>query len=149
MEIRNDYKRNKVNYIRTRHTGFYKNRFNPIPINETKCLQCNKCIEHSYHRILRNGKHFAFKYCEGNKRCIYLSKWYPKGSDYKYYAHSLADIEGRKVAFHNLFKEDHTLVIDHIDGDSLNNMLKNLRECSNSENMRNRREYKWFGESEI
>lgn len=140
---KNDYEC-KVGTKKLMHPNFYK-KFKKVSIEETKCKMCNVCEKLTYHRILRNGKCFMFDYCRGNASFVNLSKWGPRRSEKKYYAVSLSKIDGKVRQFHTLFKLDHNLVLDHVDGNTLNDMLKNLRECTHSENMKNKHTSKLYG----
>lgn len=48
-------------------------------------------------------------------------------------------VDGKRIYLHRLIMGGTAEVVDHIDGDSLNNTRKNLRCCSNSNNVKNSR----------
>jgi len=123
----------KTEIERAKFKAYYENRYKPIHINETKCLQCETCKTYRYHRILKSGNHFYFDYCNGNKTLIKsLKNFYPSHMDRKTHY-----IRSREGYLHIAFKKDSNNVIDHINGDSLDVTLKNLRECSLAENSKN------------
>lgn len=82
------------------------------------------------------GKLF-WKVSTGNKIKIGQEAGTINGNGYR-----LLGIDGKKYLTHRLiFLIEHGYLpeyIDHIDGNPLNNKLENLRECSRSENARNR-----------
>lgn len=71
-------------------------------------------------------------------------KWSASKSSDKFYAHRCYRIDGvsKKVLMHRLILEYHgvnvsKLVVDHIDGNTLNNCFNNLRAATNTQNCRN------------
>lgn len=70
-------------------------------------------------------------------------KWYCSSSGYAIRTvNDLAGIGGKKtrtIHMHREILRAEELVVDHIDGDPLNNQRSNLRTCTHSQNMWNRR----------
>jgi len=69
--------------------------------------------------------------------------WWVKDTD-AHVCYAGSWIKGKNIGMHRLILQRHGLlkdglVIDHIDGDGLNNQKANLRTCTRAENMRNRR----------
>ena len=68
-------------------------------------------------------------------------KWYVCNKRYKFYAVRNIPISNNKqtiISMHRLImKPDKGMVIDHLDGNPLNNQKNNLRICTHSDNMRN------------
>lgn len=64
------------------------------------------------------------------EKCLYARRSY-RGKDGK----------TKGVLLHHEIMGSSSMV-DHIDGDGLNNLRENLRSCTHSENMRNRRKFK-------
>jgi hypothetical protein len=65
-------------------------------------------------------------------------KWYARRQGYKVYAQAF--IEGRTVQMHRFLMHPRKgYIVDHIDGNSLNNCRSNLRECTPGQNQANRR----------
>jgi hypothetical protein len=68
---------------------------------------------------------------------------YPLASQYRWWireGYVVGRIEGRDVRLHRFLLEPPAqMVVDHIDGDPLNNRRSNLRVCRTEENLRNRR----------
>jgi len=91
------------------------------------CKHCEECKTFEYERIDRKGHPQRFLYCNGNKEQVSLSKWYIQKDGYAY---STSYIDGRKLFFHVLFKEDECKVIDHHNGVRNDNRLCNLREIT-------------------
>ena len=69
-------------------------------------------------------------------------KWYANNMNGKFYAiRNHRENKGKqiKIAMHRLIiKPDKYMLIDHLDGNSLNNQKNNLRICTNSQNLMNR-----------
>lgn len=77
---------------------------------------------------------FEFLYMNNYKINVEYNK-----SKKGYYAYTL--IEGKKIRLHRLItKCPKNLVVDHIDGDGLNNKKENLRICTQKENLENHRD---------
>lgn len=82
-----------------------------------------------------------------NKYAIVDDEDFEKLSEYKwYYSHGYAKrdskINGKKtrIYMHRLIMKDPSgFMIDHIDGNKLNNTKLNLRKCNNMENVRSQR----------
>lgn len=70
-----------------------------------------------------------------SKRWYVAKKLSPSGREYRY----LATKKGRQLFHRAVLQAPAGFVVDHIDGDGLNNTRSNLRLCSHAENMRNRR----------
>lgn len=62
-------------------------------------------------------------------------KWSYKIKNGKEYA--VSKIDGRTTRFHRLVLQN-VKVIDHIDGNGLNNLIENLRRCTTQQNLYNR-----------
>ena len=90
-----------------------QNKVTIIDDDDLSIVSCYKwCLE-------SRGKHLKFWYARANFRL-------PDGRNTSIYMHRL------------LMNPRPGLVVDHIDGDSLNNTRANLRVCTRSENAKNR-----------
>lgn len=75
----------------------------------------------------------------------YLMQWKWFANNIKGYFYAGRNITSSKckqsrISMHRLImKPDKGMIIDHLDGDALNNQKNNLRICNHSENMRNRK----------
>ena len=70
-------------------------------------------------------------------------KWYLCGRNFAkrrtHYVHSSRRIEGKQVSLHRfILNAKAGQIIDHADGDTLNNRKSNLRFCTYTQNMMNR-----------
>lgn len=66
-----------------------------------------------------------------NRKCVYARRWVAKKSVFLHW-----QIVGRP---------EHGMMIDHKNGNSLDNRAENLRRCSYQDNLRNRRSYSASG----
>jgi len=66
-------------------------------------------------------------------------KWYARRDRNNWYA--VREEDGDKIRMHRLIMgvTDPTILVDHQDGDGLNNQDDNLRKCTNTQNLYNRR----------
>lgn len=89
---------------------------------------------------LTQGK-FALVDDEDFDRLVAMGKWYIKKDSCNFYAVRTIKINGKRMQLpmHRaiLCMKFGGLVVDHIDGDGLNNRKINLRICTHAENMRN------------
>lgn len=89
--------------------------------------------------VLNNG--MVVLVCEEDFECLNQFKWYAKkGNENKlgksvWYAYRTSD--GKKMHRLIMGTQDPKIVVDHIDGNGLNNQRSNLRECSIAENRTN------------
>lgn len=101
----------------------------------TLCKHCDSgCKDYEYIRFGKNGNLYCFQYCKGGAEEVKKSEWFIQKDGY---AESTRKINGKKRMYHTLFKKDPNLVIDHIDGDRLDNRLRMLREVTFSDNSQN------------
>ena len=90
----------------------------------------------TYHRINKNGGTVKFLYSACDEELVQSHKWYIADG------YVLSRIAGRMVRLHRLLLNlPKDKLIDHIDGNPLNNTRPNLRECSNAENLMNKGKY--------
>ncbi|MGE7139167.1 HNH endonuclease [Luteibacter sp. NPDC031894] len=73
--------------------------------------------------------------------CVFEAKWYAKKSGYDGYFYAVSKSFGRQgVRLHRLIVgAPEGMCVDHINGDTLDNRRCNLRVCTNTENLRNRK----------
>lgn len=101
---------------------------------KTLCKHCETCKTYEYERIDRKGHPQRFLYCNGNKDEVGLSNWYIQKDGYAY---STGRINGKKIFFHTILKDDDTKVVDHINGFRIDNRLRNLRLVTPLQNAQN------------
>lgn len=92
------------------------------------CKKCDKC-EHYKYKGVYNKKDFSFYYCNGNKELVESHKWRPHTKKNNIYIR-LTGADARKTEgtdkLHGMFSEN-GLDVDHINRNSRDNRLCNLR----------------------
>lgn len=92
----------------------------------------------TYSRITKTGKLVEFTYSECDKELIDNYKWYFSAKGYIVTNYRQ---DGKKDTIKNLHRllmnEPDGMVVDHIDGNTLNNTRDNLRICTQRENAKN------------
>lgn len=90
-------------------------------------------------RKLINGKRTAFLYAlvdDADFDVVAGHHWHVSSTGY-----AAATIGGKRHYMHRMIMNPpNAFMVDHIDGDKLNNQRANLRICTNGENMRNKLE---------
>lgn len=71
---------------------------------------------------------------------VVVYSWSKRKSGNNCYA--VTEINGRRVSMHQFILGNPGGIIDHKDKNGLNNRRRNLRKCSNAENLRNQRKHK-------
>ena len=112
--------------------------FNPgrinFPIRRSPSLESD---EVRYIPLTQGG--FAIVDAEDYDR-LAKYKWYRRQDGNTFYAFRHHGWKGRKIIMHRgIMRAPKGLIVDHIDGNGLNNRKSNLRLCSATENARNRR----------
>ena len=70
----------------------------------------------------------------------FLNQWKWRTNKERHRLYAIRDSKGKKIRMHRLLMDcPADLLVDHRDGDGLNNQMNNLRVCTNRENTRNRR----------
>ncbi len=86
-------------------------------------------LKHGIHNVLVDDEDYEM---------VSQFKWYLFKNRYIYYAESYRLRKEYKIrCMHNLILQ--TKMVDHIDGNGLNNQRSNLRPCTNSKNQMNKR----------
>lgn len=97
---------------------------------------CNEIIDN------QNGTSYICLYNNKNKevsRTIIDSSNVDRLKDYKWCLDKNNYVKNSKQEYlHRIICNELTLYIDHIDGNTLNNLQSNLRVCSNADNLKNR-----------
>ena len=107
-----------------------------MKIKKTLCKQCKQCKTHTYTRINRKNKKITFKYCKGNENIINKFNYglsHPKTNPTVNIINSKENgcyAEERGKSPVRYMKKDKKNLIDYIDGNNLNLMLKNMREIT-------------------
>ena len=59
------------------------------------------------------------------------------------YVYAVTNVNGKTIRMHRMIMsvKNHTIKVDHINGDTLDNRIENLRTCSNAENIRNQKKH--------
>jgi hypothetical protein len=101
-----------------------------IDLSKTLCKQCVLCSTHEYSRTDKRGKSITFLYCNANAEQVHQNNWNYQTDGY------VCDTKTKNL-FHTLFKKNKDNVIDHENGDRVDNRLCNLRDISQRENLQN------------
>jgi hypothetical protein len=92
----------------------------------------------------RRGQRYTLLVDEADYECVSAYTWWPFKREHLIYARTIVD--GRYVLLHRfLLKPAKGKVVDHIDGNPLNNQRSNLRVCTQGENIWFARERGSFG----
>lgn len=79
---------------------------------------------------------------EADWQLVKMHKWFAQKNKHTFYARSSTHIDGKPVfaSMHRLILKAQPLqIVDHKDGDGLNNIRTNLRICTNAQNTTNSR----------
>lgn len=93
--------------------------------------------ELTYSRVDQNGKLVEFTYSETDKELIESRTWYMANTGYIMTDFRVNRRPVRKQFHRLVMGEPEGMVVDHIDGNPLNNTRENLRICTQQENTRN------------
>jgi hypothetical protein len=99
--------------------------------------QLKKLAEMPYLTIISKNQKFFCQYDEQDREIIDSHKWHLSGGYVCTY------INGKSVPLHRLLMQvEKPLIVDHKDGNPLNNTRANLRICTHAQNIRNSRKHK-------
>lgn len=85
-------------------------------------------------------KGYAVEINKKDIHIMYKHNWQPDDRPRYRTPHIKATINGKKTSLHRLLMgEPKGKVVDHIDGNALNNKRSNLRICTHKQNMRNKK----------
>ena len=109
---------------------------------QNKCHNCESCEIINVTRTDRNGREVKYSYCKKQQNIHDLCNWtYRSNAGYIGSATKIP-LTGKYEYFTSFFKDDPENEIDHINGDNHQNELRNLNECTRTQNCQNRHDRK-------